>query len=246
MPTLAQLAESTAVHLLPQPGYERVVRDEFTYIAGPNNAWVLDPVAADVDWTRAETRRRGLKLIEWWIGWSAPAGLADELLERGLEPANDPVLTGMTCATEPPGAPGVDVRPLEKLEEYLAAVAVDWDVWEVPAEERERRLRTETARFEANQVAGTVHEWAAYDGGAPVGFGRAIDMADGAALMGGAVLPSARGRGIYRALVHARWEYAAGRGTPLLVVQAGRMSAPILAGLGFESHGEIRLYADRL
>ena len=78
------------------------------------------------------------------------------------------------------------------------------------------------------------------------GFGRAIDMAEGAALMGGAVLPSARGRGVYRALVHARWEHAAGRGTPLLVVQAGRMSAPILAGLGFESHGEIRLYADRL
>ncbi|HET9991703.1 MAG TPA: GNAT family N-acetyltransferase, partial [Kofleriaceae bacterium] len=135
---------------------------------------------------------------------------------------------------------------LETLEQYLAAVAIDWEVWEVPAAERERRLLTETARFEANQTAGTVHEWAAYDDGAPVGFGRAIDMAEGAALMGGAVLPSARGRGVYRALVHARWEHAVARGTPLLVVQAGRMSAPILAGLGFESHGEIRLYADRL
>jgi GNAT superfamily N-acetyltransferase len=246
MPTLAQLAESTAVHLLPQPGYETVVRDELTYIAGPNNAWVLDAVEPDVDWTREETRRRGVELIEWWVGWSAPASLAGELLGRGLVPDDEPVLTGMTCATEPPRAPGVEVRPLETVEQYLAAVAVDWDVWNVAAAERERRLRTETARFEANQTAGTVHHWAAYDGGAPVGFGRAIDMAEGAALMGGAVLPSARGRGVYRALVHARWEHAAGRGTPLLVVQAGRMSAPILAGLGFQSHGEILLYADRL
>jgi hypothetical protein len=36
------------------------------------------------------------------------------------------------------------------------------------------------------------------------------------------------------------------RGTPLLVVQAGPMSEPILTGLGFESHGELRLYVDRL
>ena len=246
MPTLAQLAESTAVHLLPQPGYDKVVTEQFTYIAGPNNAWVLDVVEPEVDWVRDETRRRGLSLADWWIGWSSPAGLAKELLRRGLVPDDDPVLTGMTCTTEPPGAPAVDVRPLETIEQYLAAVAVDWEVWDVAAAERERRLLTETARFEANQTAGTVHEWAAYVDGAPVGFGRAIDMAEGAALMGGTVLPSARGRGVYRALVHARWEHAVARGTPLLVVQAGRMSAPILAGLGFESHGEIRLYADRL
>jgi GNAT superfamily N-acetyltransferase len=71
-------------------------------------------------------------------------------------------------------------------------------------------------------------------------------MDGGVALMGGAVLPEARGRGVYRALVHARWLHAAARGTPLLVVQAGHMSAPVLDGLGFESHGQIHLYVDRL
>jgi GNAT superfamily N-acetyltransferase len=70
-------------------------------------------------------------------------------------------------------------------------------------------------------------------------------MDRGVALMGGAVLPSARGRGVYRALVHARWEHAVARGAPLLVVQAGRMSAPVLTGLGFRSHGTIRLFVDR-
>jgi hypothetical protein len=32
----------------------------------------------------------------------------------------------------------------------------------------------------------------------------------------------------------------------LLVVQAGRMSAPVLDGLGFVRHGDIQLFADRL
>ncbi len=246
MPTLAQLAESTAVHLLPQPGYDKVFTERFTYIAGPNNAWVLDVVEPDVDWARDESRRRGLPLVEWWIGWSTPPAVADALIERGLVPDEDaPVLTGMTCSVEPPAEPRVEVRPLETTQQYLEAIAVDWTVWNISDTERERRLATEAVRFEAGRSAGTVHHWAAYENGDPVGFGRAIDMAEGAALMGGAVLPSARGRGVYRALVHTRWEHAAARGTPLLVVQAGRMSAPILAGLGFESHGTIRLFVDR-
>jgi GNAT superfamily N-acetyltransferase len=71
-------------------------------------------------------------------------------------------------------------------------------------------------------------------------------MDAGVALMGGAVMPSARRRGVYRALVHARWQHAVARGTPLLVVQAGHMSEPVLAGLGFRSHGVLRLLVDPL
>jgi len=109
----------------------------------------------------------------------------------------------------------------------------------------ERRAR-EIARFDAMRATGTVHHWAGFLDGKRVGIGRAIDMDDGVALFGGAVLPEARGHGVYRALVHARWEHAVARGTPLLVVQAGPMSRPVLAGLGFEAHGEIELYCDRL
>jgi GNAT superfamily N-acetyltransferase len=69
-------------------------------------------------------------------------------------------------------------------------------------------------------------------------------MAGAVALLGGAVLPACRGRGVYRALVHARWLHAAARGTPLLVVQAGRMSRPVLEGLGFRGHGELHLFMD--
>ena len=55
----------------------------------------------------------------------------------------------------------------------------------------------------------------------------------GLILFGGATLPSARGRGAYRALVAARAAEAATRGTPALVTHAGRMSRPILERLGF-------------
>ena len=63
-------------------------------------------------------------------------------------------------------------------------------------------------------------------------------------LFGGATLPEARGRGAYRALVAARWEDAVARGTPVLVTQAGPMSRPILAQLGFREVCEIRILLD--
>jgi GNAT superfamily N-acetyltransferase len=246
MATRAQLAENTGMYLLPRPLYETVVTGDYSYHAGPNNAWVLDIREPNVEWARAESRRRGLPVVEWWVGWSARPSLGDELLSLGLVPDDEPVLIGMTCETEPPAAPQVEVRAIETAEQYLEAIAVDWEVWQITEEERARRHAVEVGRFDQDHAAGTAHHWAAYEDGRPVGFGRGIDMEEGVALMGGAVLPEARGRGVYRALVHARWEHAVARGTPLLVVQAGRMSAPVLDGLGFERHGEIRLFADRL
>lgn len=246
MTTQEQLAENTGAYLLPRPFYETVVTDDYTYVAGPNNAWVLEIREPNVEWARAESRRRGIPLVEWWVGWSVRPSLADDLLSFGLVPDDEPVLTGMTCATETPPVPHVEVRTIETAAQYLEAIAVDWEVWQVPEDERAKRRATEVERFDQHHAAGTAHHWAAFDDGRPIGFGRGIDMEDGVALMGGAVLPEARGRGVYRALVRARWDHAVGRGTPLLVVQAGPMSAPVLDGLGFERHGEIRLFADRL
>jgi GNAT superfamily N-acetyltransferase len=246
MPTREELAENTAVYVLPRPRYPMVVTDDYTYIAGPHDAWVLDIRVANLDWARAESRRRGLEVVEWWVGWSSPPSLADELLAHGLVPDDEPVLAGMTCVSEPPAAPQVEVRPIETAKQYLEAVEVDWEVWQLSDEKRAQRRASEADRFEEDHAAGVAHHWAAFEDGRPVGFGRALDMEGGVALMGGAVLPESRGRGIYRALVRARWDHAAARGTPLLVVQASRMSAPVLDGLGFVRHGEIRLFADRL
>jgi len=247
-PTVAELAEDAAAHVLPRPGFETIRRDGFFFEAGRHRASMqrlrLDDIEATVAWARDECARRGITHCEWWVGWNAtPADLADRLTDLGFVPDDEEAtLAGMSIGHEPPAAPHVDVRRIETMEQQLAALEVDWEVWNLPEAERVSRRAYEHERFDPT---GTVHHFAAYEDDEPVGFGRAIDMDAGVALMGGAVLPAVRGRGVYRALVHARWEHAVARGTPLLVVQAGRMSEPVLTGLGFRSHGTIRLFVDR-
>ena len=80
--------------------------------------------------------------------------------------------------------------------------------------------------------------------GRPVGRATGAFSAYGVTLFGGATLPEARGRGVYRALVHARLEDAAARGTPVAVTQAGRESRPILERLGFREVCRIRILID--
>ncbi|HEY3960919.1 MAG TPA: GNAT family N-acetyltransferase [Gaiellaceae bacterium] len=220
------------------------MRDELVYMADSRHATVLRVRAANLDWVREESR--GLERVEWWVGWSAPPEIPEQLLTQGLVPDNVPVLRGMTCTVEPPEAPHVEVRQIITAADHAEAVEVDWEVWQVDEEERAKRRATQRVRFEEDEASGVVHQFSALLDGRRVGFGRAIDMEDGVALMGGTVLPEARGCGVYRALVRARWEHAVSRGTPLLVVQAGDMSTPVLDGLGFVGHGEIRLFVDRL
>jgi len=249
---VAELAEHTEAHLLPRAGYETVKQHGCVLVAGPRDAnlhpYNVRDVEAAVDWSRGEGTRRGLRTVEWWVGWrTLPRALGDRLLARGLQRSADPpTLSGMTCASTPPAAPAIAVRRVETANDYRAAVEVDWEVWQVPDDERVARQESEIARYEEMVATGNVHHFAAFLGARNVGFGRAIDMETGVALFGAAVLPDARGRGVYRALVRARWDHAVARGTPLLVVQAGPMSAPVLDGLGFVRHGDVALYVDKL
>src|SRR5205814_6600064 len=88
-PTLAELAEDTATYLLPRPTFETIEREGFVFIAGTFTGWLhrvrLGDVEAAVAWSRAEGRARGLRDIEWWVGWSAtPADAGQRLLAAGL------------------------------------------------------------------------------------------------------------------------------------------------------------------
>jgi hypothetical protein len=65
-------------------------------------------------------------------------------------------------------------------------------------------------------------------------------------LVSGGVLEAARGRGAYRGLVRARWDDAAARGTPVLLVFGGPMSRPILERTGFERIFDLEVLADEL
>jgi len=64
-------------------------------------------------------------------------------------------------------------------------------------------------------------------------------------LSGASTLRDFRGRGIYRALVRARWEEAVRRGTPALIIGAGSMSQPIVERIGFRAVAEQHLLLDR-
>jgi GNAT superfamily N-acetyltransferase len=83
-------------------------------------------------------------------------------------------------------------------------------------------------------------------GGEPVAAATALLTPVGVFLGGAATLPEARGRGAFRALVHARWEEAVRRGTPFLAVEAGPQSRPVLERLGFERIGETEAFLDVL
>ena len=57
----------------------------------------------------------------------------------------------------------------------------------------------------------------------------ALPSERGVFLIAGSVAPWARGRGVYRALVRARWDFAVAQGTPALVTEAlASTSYPIL------------------
>jgi GNAT superfamily N-acetyltransferase len=83
---------------------------------------------------------------------------------------------------------------------------------------------------------GLHHYYLARVGGEPVGTAGMVVKPRCVYLMGGNVLASHRGRGIYRALIDERLRDAAARAIPLAVTQAREAtSAPILAKLGFET-----------
>ena len=76
----------------------------------------------------------------------------------------------------------------------------------------------------------------AYDGTEPIGSGW-IEFPTGsefAGIYGGGVVPAYRGKGVYSALFEIRVQEARQRGSPLLAVDAGPMSRPILLRKGFE------------
>jgi hypothetical protein len=140
----------------------------------------------------------------------------------------------------PPGPADVAVRAIETADEYVAVTETAFDT----ALDRRREVAQLVEAFELDRQGGVAVTYAAWVDGRVAGGARSILTPRGVLLSGGATAPWARGRGAYRALVRARWEDAAARGTPALAVQAGSMSAPILRRLGFEKVVQFRRIED--
>ena len=232
-------------------GDERIDTGRYTLCLGAGSTWntvqrqrfpleQVDEVLAEV---RAALRERGRMQTQWEVGSSAPAGLVDALIERGLVPDRDPYAVALVLTREPPPmAPGFTARQVETLEELEAAARVQWEAFGATAEEIEeaRRLLPERFRDSVNL------RHAVWLDGEIVCTGTAAPTEHGLLLYGGATAGHARGRGAYRALIRARWDDAVALGTPALITQGGAMSRPILERLGFERVGEVHMLVDRL
>jgi hypothetical protein len=204
-------------------------------LAGANLDEVIDEV-------RSLLRARGRTATQWEVGSAAePAGLVALLLERGLVLDRDPVAIAMALRTEPPApAPGLVVRRVMTEDEYVAAQEVQFEAFGASATEIAEQRATAPARWRDSSLM--MH--AVWLDGAIVGAGSSAWTPAGLAMFGGATVPRARGRGAYRALVHARWREAVAGGVPALITQAGAMSRPILERLGFEPVGRVDMLID--
>ncbi len=257
---LAEFPGTFGPDVPPGSPIEKIADGRFTAVltVGPSGQMfeALDlgeDVPAALEAARALLRSRGRDRAVWFVGPSSrPAGLLERLRACGLETADEPPweprFASMALLEPPePGPDDVVARPVEEFEEYLRATQMDEDVFGLP--EEDRRAWEEHRRTLWNLMASgaaPVRLYAGYLDGELVGVGRSLRAAAGVNLSGGSVRPESRGRGVYRALVRARWDDAVAWGTPALTVQAGRMSRPVLERLGFELISEQHCLIDRL
>jgi GNAT superfamily N-acetyltransferase len=205
-------------------------------------------VAAVVEAARAAARERGKTVLAWLITREHDH-LVPALEAAGIANADTPgfeaIENALALVSPPPGsrADGVEIGVVETWEEWRETGEVARTVFGHP-EMDEDYLRERYAQYAEGRDRG-IQLFAAVDGRI-VGSGYAAFGDAAINLFGAAVLPEARGRGVYRSLVHARWELAAERGTPALTIQAGRMARPICERMGFVLVGIIRVFVDEL
>jgi GNAT superfamily N-acetyltransferase len=194
---------------------------------------LLDERTADatIDAAIATYRDLGLK-FRWNAGpGSGPEDLGARLERRGLTASWG---RGMARSTDDVGDFG-DVVEVDAttLDHFTDVMASGWNADRAALLEQHRHLLAE----------GRDCLFVAYCDGVPAAAASYVPFARSAFLMGGVVLPSYRGRGLYRALVHARLAHARARGITLATSHAREAtSAPILERIGFDTVCRFPMY----
>jgi GNAT superfamily N-acetyltransferase len=233
--------------------WRRVLTDRWCLLLGPvpSSTQVsrlrLDPdeVAEAIHALRAEIAARGHTSAHWHVGSSAtPRDLIDRLVAHGLKPEDH--LTALALTAEPPPVAGVEARRIRNLDEYVAASGITHDVFATSPDRRAEWESIAEEHFAAERRGTAARFYIAYLDGRAVGAASAVveEGLPATIMVGGAVVPDARGRGVYRALVRARWEDSLQAGIAALCVQARVTSRPILESIGFEPTGEVEVLLD--
>jgi len=244
----------------PEMGLTRILTDGYCLLLGPVPTFTsvsrlrLDPdtVSEAIAEVRAHVAQHEHRDAIWWVGPSStPGDLADRLQTHGLvpddRPGSDAHATTMVLVDEPPGpAAGVTARRIESFEEFVTAGRIADAAFGASDEDAAEYAAIAEDSFARERAGHAPRTYIAFADNEPVGAGRAVLAADCPAVLmiGGAVLPHARGRGVYRALVRARWDDAVAAGTPALTTHAGAMSRPVLERIGFEVVAEQEILLD--
>ncbi len=252
-PELRSFAETPDRFTLLSSDVERYADERVCVIQGVTWAGVagVHVGGAEVEALVAEVRARvpASKNLTWWLGPSSePADLVERLLQLGLQSPSDraDVLHALACVTPPPpGPPEIEVRTVTALEDFVTATELLWEAFDSSPERRELERPHLEASFDAQRRAGVPMSFVADLEGRPAGMARSVYAPQGVFMIAGCTAPWARGRGVYRALVRARWDDAVARGTPALVTEANpETSLPILLRLGFEDVCVVRRLED--
>jgi hypothetical protein len=234
---------------------ERFADERLCILEGPTWASVSGVCIGvdEVESLLAEVRGRvpAEKEPVWWIGPSAqPQGLYEQLHALGLHEPRDRIslLHALVLTDEPAVAPeGVAVCRVETFEQFRASRELQWDAFETPEDRRAKNRARLREDFEELQRFGTLVGFLAMVDDRPAATALTVPSDRGVFLIGGSTAKWARGRGLYRALVRARWDYAVARGTPALVTHAvPDTSYPLLRRLGFQDVCIIRRLEDSL
>lgn len=199
--------------------------------------------AAVIEHAVDRTRAWGASEITFWSNPSDSPDLESELRRRGAEHIDTvAVFAGAIEAVSidvPQNATAEVIRTLEQVRE---ADAINAPVWEQEPLD-EDGLRAELADVHEALASGAgIHVLGRLDGEA-VSTGGCTIVDGFTRLWGAATLPTARGRGAYRAVLAERLRLGAEHGATTALVK-GRVStsAPILARAGFRHFGDERAY----
>ncbi|WP_134767412.1 GNAT family N-acetyltransferase [Nocardioides sp. 1609] len=220
--------------------------------APPNLLWVAGsaPVDGVLDEALALVRAWELDELVVWVRLDAPAVLEGALSARGAVTSETLDVFALDLG---PDLPGLDVpRDVEvrwqadeaTTRDALRVAIAAFEEGSLPSDERVGELAAQAA---ADHGAGRASTAVAYLEDRAVGSGGLTFAGAGghdvARLWGGGVVPDARGRGVYRAVLAARLDLARTRGASMALVK-GRVetSGPILRRAGFAVFGRERSY----
>jgi GNAT superfamily N-acetyltransferase len=223
-------------------GFRPAGTDGADAVAGADGA-----LGEAVDRVLDRARSFGLAELRWQVRLEDPEGLADELTARGATVA---VLVDVLASELKGGAPKLPPPVVDVSTRWATDFETSRDGSMIGitgfggALPPDDQIVQNAARDAATVPAGEGGMLVAYVDGLPTGSG-GVTVVDGVArLWGGVVVPSARGQGVYRAVLEDRLGYAAAHGARMALVKGNvATSGPILQKAGFTVFGQEPIYS---